>query len=243
MRVAICDDDASMRDLYAEYIKLIADKHGMSIVVDRYESGKQLMFVLPDKEIIHDIVFLDIFMPGVDGIDLGTQLRKAGFVGSIVYLTRSKDHMLSAFDVGATNYVLKEDTFDSKRFERVFLKVAKEAEQKRRKYILFNGIIEHRNIAIDTIRCVEVRKHICVVDHGEDELFELVSSLGKIETTLLPFQFIRVHKSFLINGAKVKSFTAKQVVLDNDKVVPIGRKYAAEFREKMEGIAEMDVTE
>lgn len=240
MRVAVCDDDATMRDMYTDLIKLVAEQKEVPVTVDRFATGKHLLFAFSDGKHSYDIAFLDIIMPGIDGIDLGAQMRKAGFVGSIIYLTRSTDHMLPAFDVGATNYVIKDESLDSKRFERVLLRAMKEVEQKKRKYILFNGISEHRNIAIDSIRCVEVCKHICIVTYGIDESFELVSTLGKIELALVPFGFARVHKSFLVNCAKVKSFTFKQATLDNDREIPVGRKYAADFKKSMEALSEMD---
>lgn len=239
MRVAICDDDAAMREHYAELIKLVAIRHGKAVEVDRFESGEQLLFSLADKKDPPDIAFLDIFMPGVDGIDLGTQMRKAGFIGSIIYLTRSKEHMLPAFDVGATNYVIKGDEYGSDRFERVFLKAVIQTEQRRRKYILLNGISEHRNIAIESIRYFEVNRHICIVHYGYDESFEFVSTLGKAESMLLPFGFVRVHKSFLVNCAAVKGYNFKRIVLEDGTEVPIGRKYQDNFRQAMKSFAEI----
>jgi len=242
MKVAICDDDSSARGHYTELIKLVADNHGISTTVDCYQKGEQLLFALDDKKDPYDIVFLDIFMPSINGIDVGTQLRKAGFIGSIIYLTRSKEHMLSAFDVGASNYVLKGNEYESDRFERVFIKAMKEVEQRKRKYLLLNGISEHRNIAIDTIRYFEVSKHICIVYYGKGESFEFVSSLGKIENKLLSFGFVRVHRSFLVNCARVKSFTFKQIIMDDDVQIPVGRKHAANFRQTIKDFSEIDIS-
>lgn len=239
MRVAICDDDAAMREHYAELIKLVAEGHGKTVEVEQFKTGEQLLFSLADKKTPPDIAFLDIFMPGVDGIDLGTQMRKSGFIGSIIYLTRSKDHMLPAFDVGATNYVIKGDEYGSDRFERVFLKAAAQAEQRKRKYILLNGISEHRNIAIESIRYFEVNRHICVVHYGYDESFEFVSTLGKAENMLLPYGFVRVHKSFLVNCAAVRGYNFKRIVLEDGTEVPIGRKYQDNFRQAMNSFADV----
>lgn len=242
MRVIICDDDAGMRDHYAELVKLVAQKKEYSVKLDRYETAEQVMFSMEDKNLPPDIALLDVLMPGANGIDLGTQMRRAGYKGSIIYITRSKEHMLPAFDVGATNYVLKGSEYESDRFERVFIKAAEEVEQRKRKYLLLNGITEYRNVEINSILYFEVSKHSCTVHYDKDESFEFMSSLGKIESKLLAFGFIRIHRSYLVRGAAVERYTYKEAFMKNGDVVPIGRKYQADFKEAMEILTDIDAS-
>lgn len=238
MKVAICDDDAKLRNYYAELTQLVANKSGIPVSVDTYEKGEQLLFALSSRNDPPDILFLDIFMPGIDGINLGSDLVKNGFIGSIIYLTRSQDHMLSAFDVGASNYIIKGEEFDSGRFEKVFFKAAKEVERRKRKHILLNGIGEHRNIAIDSISYFEIRKYRCIVHYNKDETFEFVSPLHKIENALRVYGFVRSYKSYLINCEKVASYNAKQIVLNDGTELPMGRKYYPDVKEAMTAYAE-----
>lgn len=242
MRVAVCDDDANIREHYTEWIKLVAEKEGISVLVDRFEKGSQLLFSMLDKKMEYDIIFLDIFMPGQGGIDLGEELRKGGFVGFIIYLTRSEDYMLPAFDVGASNYIIKGEEYDNDRFEKVLIKTFKKVEDRRRKYILLNSVDEHRNVPIDSIQYFEVSKHICYVHYGKGEVFEFSSSLGKLSTMLVSYNFERAHKSFLVNCAMVKSYTSKELVMKNSDVVPLGRKYSPIVRKKMVDLAEIDAS-
>ncbi len=241
MRVSICDDDVSVLDQYSTLIKLIAENNEISIAVDRFEKGSQLLFAMEDKKLVYDIVFLDIFMPGQNGIDLGSQLGASGYGGFIVYLTRSEDHMLSAFDVGAVNYVIKGEAESFSRFEKVFLKVAKQVENRRRKYILLNSIDEYRNIPLDSIQYFEVNRHICFVHYGKGDTFEFSSSLGKLENTLLSFDFERVHRSFLVNCRAVESYTVKEINMSSGAVLPVGRKYSTQFRQAMADLAEVNL--
>lgn len=243
MRVVICDDDAPMREYYTELIRLIAEQKELSVTIDEYEKAEQLLFALSDKQDPPDIAFLDVFMPGDNGISLGTQMRKAGFIGSIIYLTRSKDHMLPAFDVGASNYIIKGHEYEDNRFEKVFMQAAAQVKKKKEKYLLLNGISEHRNIAIESIYYFEVNKHVCIVHYGADEMFEFISSLGKIENTLLPYRFARVHKSFLVNCSEIKSYTFKEIVMNEGSQIPVGRKYSTEFRQLMDEYAEVNLND
>lgn len=242
MRVAVCDDDASIREHYTEWIKLVAEKEDVSIAVDRFEKGSQLLFSMLDKKMEYDIIFLDVFMPGQCGIDLGEELRKAEFAGFIIFLTRSDAHMLPAFDVGAANYIIKGEEYDNDRFEKVLLKTFKKVEKRRRKYILLNSVDEHRNIPIESIQYFEVSKHICFAYYGKGEVFEFSSSLGKLSSMLTAYNFERAHKSFLVNCAMVKSYNAKELVMKNGDVVPLGRKYSPIVRQKMVDLAEIDAS-
>lgn len=242
MRVAVCDDDAVTRNQYAELIELIAEKERIPVVVDRFEKGDTLLFMMGGAEVPYDIIFLDIFMPGTDGISLGSQLKKENFIGAVIYLTRSEEHMFSAFDVGAANYVLKGEAFDNARFERVFKQAVREVERRKRKYILLNSITEHRNIAIDSILYFEVVRHVCFVYYGNNEVFEFASSLTKIEKTLAAFGFVRVHKSFLVNVAAVQSYVYNEVTMKNGAKIPLGRQRLAQFRKAMEALSVLDTS-
>lgn len=240
MRVAICDDDAKARDHYAELIELVAEKEEVAVTVDRLDKGETLLFRMGGAEAPYDIIFLDIFMPGTNGINLGLQIRKTDFIGAVIYLTRSEEHMLSAFDVGASNYVLKGEAFDDARFERVFKQAIKEVERRKRKYILLNSVTEHRNVAIDSILYFEVVKHVCFVHYGKGEVFEFASSLKKIEKSLVVYGFVRVHKSFLINTAAVKSYTYNEAIMKDGTKIPLGRQRLPQFRQAMEALSVLD---
>ena len=226
MQIAICDDSAEDRAHYTQLIKLMLSKMKLDASIKEFSSAEQLMFSFAENTTPPDIFILDIFMPGVTGISLGRELRAKGYAGLIIYLTRSEEHMIEAFDIGATNYVIKDDPYNTQRLEKVFKKAANEVKKRKRKYVLLNGISEHRNIDIEDISYFEVNKYICIV-HYNNETFEFVSTLTKIENMFASQGFVRIHRSYLVRAKAVATYNYKSVVMDNGDELPIGRnRYA-----------------
>lgn len=106
MKIAICDDDAlclgSVLDLVTEYTR----QKEQEISVSTYTRASDLM---EDSQRIggYDIYILDVLMPRTNGIELGLQLRDAGFDSRILFLTSSTDYAIAAFKVKASDYLLK----------------------------------------------------------------------------------------------------------------------------------------
>ena len=231
MRIVICDDSQEQRDKGIQYIKEAAQELGYEIDIAAYSSAKSFLFDMEDTAEYTDLCILDINMPDIKGIDAAIKLREDGYTGEIVFLTVSKDYMLTAFDVHAYNYIVKGETSHDKTMD-IITNVMKKANNKQKEYVLFTGIGEYRNIPLSSIKYFEVNKKIVTV-HYEDKTFEFVSTIGKIENRLFTKGFVRVHRSFIVSQAAVRSFSYEEVVLSDGTKIPVGRKYYVSLKEAM----------
>lgn len=104
MKIAICDDDDISREQIAQIVSLYAFNRDISVSV--YTRGFQL---LEDARKIggFDIYILDIIMPGLNGIQLGLQLRQDLFSGKIIYLTSSQEYSVASYKTHASGYLIK----------------------------------------------------------------------------------------------------------------------------------------
>lgn len=98
--------------------------------------------------------------------------------------------------------------------------------------MLFTGIGEYRNIAINDIKYFEVRGKIITVYYGSKS-FEFISTIGKLENLLFTKGFIRVHRSFLVALQYIKTFAYDGLTLMDHKEIPVGRKYYGGLKEAM----------
>ena len=114
MRIAICDDNPQHVRQYTEKLSAIGQKHGLTSTIDQYANGEQLLFAQEDAATRADIIFLDIRMPGRNGVDIAHALREMQQDGEIIFFTHSTDNMLDAFDVDALHYIVKGQTSDEK---------------------------------------------------------------------------------------------------------------------------------
>ena len=242
INIVICDDDFKSRDYYVSLIKKITLRNGINAQVTTYENGEQLLFAFEGAKVPPDVVYLDVYMPKTDGMEAARKLREAGYRGDIIFLTSSEDHALPAFDVHAFNYVVKEGTdYGSFRFEKVFLEATEDVRRRNRRYILLNGISEHCNVAVDSIRYFEVFKHVCVCHYDKRSTFEFVSSLSKLEDMLTQYGFVRIHRSFLVNSAYVERFTFGSATLADGTELPIGRHRYSALKEMIESLATVEI--
>ena len=165
MIVVICDDNPIERENLLEVTTHISKSEGYDAEFEVFENAKQMLFELEDKLELIDVILLDINMPGIDGMEAALKLRSNGYIGEIVFTTVSKSHMLGAFDVRAFNYIVKGET-DSAKTVRIIKGVLGIASEKSKEYMLFTGIGEYRNIAINDIKYFEVRGKIITVYYG-----------------------------------------------------------------------------
>ncbi len=237
MQIVLCDDEVSAVESIESLLKKISAVHGINLSILKYKSGDQLLFFAEDIVKDADILFLDVGMPGTDGIETARKLRKEGYEGPIIFYSKSREAVFYAFDVNAQNYLLK-GSVSEKRIEDVFLHAVKEAEERRSEYLLLTGVGEYRNVALKDIRYFEVRQKIVTVYYG-DTSFEFVSTIGKLENLLFTKGFERISRSCLVSKRHIASFSYEKVTLDSGETLPVGRKYYKALKDAMKD--ELDV--
>ncbi|OLR56111.1 hypothetical protein BHK98_08560 [Hornefia porci] len=233
MRIAICDDEVTAIEAYTRDLQQVCRDNDIEADFTKYKSGDQLLFFTEDVVRDTDILFLDVGMPGTNGIETARKLRENGYEGEIIFLTSSREAVFYAFDVRATNYLVKEMASE-KRLREVFLRAVESAREKRSEYLLLTGIGEYRNIRIDEIRYFEVSQKIVTV-YYRDTNFEFVSTIGKLENLLFSRGFVRISRSCIVAARYVESFAYEKVTMTTGESLPVGRKYYKELKKTMKG--------
>lgn len=216
--VAICDDEKiAIYDIYRHLAKLRPNYK-----IDVYNNGEDLARANKD----YDLIFLDIEMPGMDGLKLADNLRLAGKDSHIVFLTSHTEFMPEAFKVKAFRFLIK-PIIDEDFFEAI-IQFEKE--------ILYNEIIilskNGREIPIKVVDiiCVEAFGDGCYI-YIKDRIFESGKSLKYLEALLPKEHFFRVHKSYLVSLRHVKSMGRTEVEMNYMKnIVPVSRRKTSAFK-------------
>ena len=110
MNIAIVDDSESDRQLLQELLIRYFDASGISITIYPFQSGELFLAGLSHHSF--DLVFLDIFMDEITGMDAAHKLLEAGCDCTIIFLTSSREYALEGYEVGAFRYLLKPLTYD-----------------------------------------------------------------------------------------------------------------------------------
>lgn len=226
MNIIVCDDTERELTRYADLIEKLCEKNNIDANVVRYVNGMKLLLDLEDARLRADVIFLDIHMPHIDGVSIAGRLREMGYYGEIVFLTVSQQHFLAAFDVRASNYILK-GRCKEPRIERILLEVCSAAMEKQKEYITFSGGGNTVNVAIQSIRYFEVNQRIITVHYENSKTFQFYSTMTKLENMLYQHGFVRTHRAFLVAIAYIHELRQEMVTLLDGAQIPVSRTYYA----------------
>lgn len=197
-RIGVCDDEAFYReDLYKRINHYFKDKD-LEIEVRVYESGAEL---LKDNERrAFDLVFLDIEMSGMDGMETGVEIRMLNAETLLFFVTSHPSYVRQAFQLNAFQYLRKpvEDRVFDEEMGRVMETYRRTQANFRVKW---NG--QEYLIKVSDITYVETDKQHCVFIHTTTENHKMAAKLNTLEEELAPYGFLRIHRGYLINMAYV----------------------------------------
>ena len=222
MRIALCDDEKKYLDESAMLLSEYATARNTRFSVEQFDTPSDFLDKL-DKGGGYDIYLLDIYMPGLTGVSIATELRRRNDESPVIFLTSSRDHAVEAFGVGATHYLLKPYTKDD--FFAAMDKAMHSILQDKPKTVLMKTVNGYHNIPISKIIYCESANHnqtICFVDEqpasvriSQSELWEKLSPFG---------QFYLCGKTYIINLEQIEKILSDTVEMTTGKCLAVPRR-------------------
>lgn len=224
-KIAVCDDES----LFAENLKeLISDymtEKDLVFEIDTYTSGKKLL-EQGVKVTQYEIIFLDINMEEIDGIKAAENIRKLSRDVFIVFVTAYVDYSLEGYRLDVIRYLLKGNT----NFRNTVNECIDAIMEKKNYSIVkkeFNFKEGRKEIALDKLLYIESNLHkleFFVTGSGENS-YIMYEKLDTLEDELAENNFIRIHKSYLVNAKHIENITRYKVRLTSgvELVIPKAR--------------------
>lgn len=251
LRAVIVDDEERAREILRHFL----GKYRELQVIGEGASGEEA--ILLAQRFYPDAIFLDVKMPGMDGMEAARVISEFPDPPSIIFTTAYEEHAVGAFEVEALDYLVKPYTVEriNAAVERLLTRKRREQEQQR----AAQNLIDRLNLTVprrlsfemtgpkgeksavfineDSIIFAEARgRHVrLVTDKGE---YEVNINLGEVAKWLDPRQFFKSHRSYLVNTAKIVEIKATGrtygVVLADDpnaELIPLSRERIDELKE------------
>ena len=223
MDIAVVDDEKAIR----EYICGLVEERQPESRIEAYATGEELL--TSGKRF--DIVFLDIQMEGMNGIEAARSLReKNANLGVedtvLVFITGIKDYVFDAFDLYAFQYLLK--PIDERKFAEVLERAVREAAKKKERRVLF---IKSRNLTLDQseILYIESRaKKVEIHITGAAQAIEIYAAMDELEAQLGD-EFYRCHRAYIVNMDCITEYDGESITLTNGDRVYLTKKKYGEF--------------
>lgn len=177
------------------------------------------------KDISPDIVFLDIEMGGLNGVDVAKKLPKDT---AVIFTTAYAQYALDGYDLGVVDFLHK--PFSYSRFEKAVEKACMVVEflSSRKSDLTITVKEDYLNVPVPVadIIYIEAMNNYCRIFRAGNVITQTRMTLKSLVDMLPEKGFVRIHRSFVVAADKVSSFNKKEVGLSNGKVLPVGRQYA-----------------
>lgn len=223
MNIFILDDEEVIVDSLGSMLKSIgSDKDN----IYGYTDYRKFLEDIKTKKC--DILFIDIRLDNTNGIELikenGIYLKGT----KLIYITGYDEYIEDVFETELVYLITK--PLNEEKVEKAYLK-AIEKINKENKVIVVKTLKETRKVKINEIYYIESDARLVNI-HLKNEVLVSYGKLSDMEE-MLKGNFLRTHKSYLVNLERVKSYKHNQIILDNGKVIPISRNSISKVKNEI----------
>lgn len=229
VRIGICDNNKLHIKQLSNILKCISLDKNIQLEISTFNSSNELIEFCNRYKDYFDLIFLDVLLSGLNGIDTVKYIRSFCPDIYIVFVTSTKDYALDSYSVNASGYILKPCSYTS--ISNIFLNIYRK--------IIFdkkNTIYVKSNHDIHTFKLGEIiyfesnlRKITAYLNDGQ--VISFYSKLSDLENMINTNTFIRCHRSFLVNLSYIKNIVSSNLVTTSDMCLPISKKYSSSTKD------------
>lgn len=222
VKIGICDDEPEMRKPLRQILEQVLQLQGVEYLISESESGEDLTAGISCLDI--DILFLDIEMRSLDGIETAKLLRKKGMKGIIIFVTAYPDFVFQGYEVHAFHYILK--PYRKEKIEEVLRQALHELDLSKERYFVIEQ--KARVIRIPLSQTIAFQSDRRKVEALLEEDF--VAFYGRIDEVCreLPSCFIRIHNRYIVNLNYVTTLEKDRCILGS-RSFPVSRAFRQEL--------------
>jgi DNA-binding LytR/AlgR family response regulator len=229
LRCVVIDDEPLAVELMESYVR----KTPFLELVGSYGDGASAFATLRDNPV--ELLLCDIQMPGLNGMELSRMLPEQT---RVIFTTAFSRYAIEGFRVRAIDYLLKPISYAD------FLTAARKALEWFELRKIATPVTEHpapksifvrtdyrlQQIELDTIRYIEgLKDYVKIHVEGESRAILSLISLKNLEEQLPSDRFVRVHRSYIVQPAKIRAVERNRILFGADEYVPISESYRQTF--------------
>lgn len=209
MKIALIEDE----EIYSSYFKNL---------INQYESNNSLFIeldifntsitFLEKFKANYDIIFIDIELPDINGLELSKKIRKIDEEAIIIFITNLAQFAINGYEVNAYDYIVKPIKYE--RLEAILNKISTKVE-KNADFFNIKTTSGYLKIRCKDVYYISVDDHLVYL-HLKNKNYECWDSLKNIEKTLPKDFFVRISKSKIVNIFHIASIGNKTIILSND---------------------------
>lgn len=230
MQIVICDDLKNERDILREHIHSYSRIELLDYVIEEFENAESLLLAIENKKISPDILFMDIYMDGITGIDAVKLLKEKGFTGVIIFTTTSESHSIDSYRLMADGYLLK--PYTKTEFNQFFKKAVGNYVENYKIISFPCDRIEYQMFQKD-LEFVETQNRGSLI-HGKGVAMRTTMTIAEFAKKLTPEEcFLQSHRGCIVNMNYVAKVEEDHILMKNGKKAPLTLRDRASIKKSV----------
>lgn len=228
IKVAFCDDDVSVLGEVSALVDQYRVERNQEIGYAAFKSPLELLAEV-ERGMRFDILFLDVIMPGQNGISAAKEIRKYDSSVKIIFLTSSSEFAVQSYTVNAFFYQLKPISRES--FFRLMDSVVSECEKVQQNSLILRCKSGITQIDLDRLVYCEVNGRTLIFHMDGGKIYESSGSMDELCAQLAVYEcFLRPHRSYLINMEYIQQISTRAITLADRTEIPIPHGKCSEIK-------------
>lgn len=241
INIAICDDDRPFTGIVEQLLRRIADEQGLDINCEVFFDGSDIVRAVTEQQMYFDLIYLDIEMKDMDGVNTALALRAMELPALIVYISVHEERIQDLFCASPFRFLSK--PIDEKKFITVFSEACVEIRKKNGYFNYSYNKVRYR-IPLDRITYFESNDRIITIhlsgrdtgkiDSMENRFYGKMNEVAK-QIASMNGRFLRIHQSFLVNFdyiamlsyTSVELLDGKKLQISEDRWKDVKARFAA----------------
>lgn len=218
MQIVICDDSAESRDDLRKRIRCYGSVVGLDYVIEEFESAEGLLAFVKQGNVYPDILFMDIYMGGMSGMDAAKALMAGGFKGAVIFTTSSESHAVQSYQIMADGYLVK--PYLQKEFDHYFKRAVQGYTKSFKTVSFLCDRLEFR-VFLKDLEFIETTERGSLI-HAKGEILRTTKSVSEFLDDLEKEEnFLQCHRACLINLNYVDKVEEDCVRMKNGARAPL----------------------
>lgn len=222
INIAICDDEIFMLDELSEMVSNFFKSENMEVTIIKFSNGSSLLQY--NKHL--DIIFLDIQMNELNGMETAKKLRNQNYKGFLIFVTVMEELVFHSFEVRAFDYLIK--PIDTNRFTQTIKRLLSDMQNCSDTSLLVRKGNECNIIPFDDIIYCEIINRKIFLHLSQQEVIDYYDRIENLEKKL-DGRFFKCHRSYLVNLKYLKSYKKGTAYLNNGETIPVSRLRGENF--------------
>lgn len=225
MRIGVCDDNKVLSEKYRSMLERCIPNKDMEFEIITYASGEELIEALEKDRDYLDILFLDILMDQLNGVETAKRIRKMGCKTILIFLTSSEEYIFETADVKAIAYLMK-DELSELGMVSVLAQAINKAVQRKMDILEFQKDDGNYKISYEDICFIKTYQGFAYIHHWDGIIIE--NHDQDIQTKLQGKGFYQVHPQYIVGLRYILKIEKKQIILNDTShnIIPLDKTYA-----------------